>query len=63
MPDFSDERLALADKSDPELLQMLARMFALPNKRTRRPVLVLPLPGASTGTGVSSACSLLADMT
>jgi hypothetical protein len=37
MPDFSDERLALADKIDPELLQMLARM----SRRQQRQVLLL----------------------
>ncbi len=37
MPDFSDERLALADKIDPELLQMLARMSG----RQQRQVLLL----------------------
>jgi hypothetical protein len=37
MPDFSDERLALADKIDPELIQMLARM----SRRQQRQVLLL----------------------
>ena len=37
MPDFSDERLALAEKIDPELLQMLARM----SRRQQRQVLLL----------------------
>lgn len=37
MPDFSDDRLALAEKIDPELLQMLARM----SRRQQRQVLLL----------------------
>ena len=37
MPDFSDDRLALADKIDPELLQMLARM----SRPQQRQVLLL----------------------
>ena len=37
MPDFSDDRLALAEKIDPELLQMLGRM----SRRQQRQVLLL----------------------
>ena len=37
MPDFGDDRLALVDKIDPELLQMLARM----SRRQQRQVLLL----------------------
>ena len=37
MPDFSDDRLVLAEKIDPELLQMLARM----SRRQQRHVLLL----------------------
>ena len=37
MPDFGDDRPALADKIDPELLQMLARM----SRRQQRQVLLL----------------------
>jgi hypothetical protein len=37
MPDLSDERFALTEKIDPELLQMLARM----SRRQQRQVLLL----------------------
>lgn len=37
MPDYTDDRLALADKIDPELLHMLARM----SRRQQRQVLLL----------------------
>jgi hypothetical protein len=37
MPDFNDERPAFAEKIDPELLQMLARM----SRRQQRQVLLL----------------------
>lgn len=37
MPDFGDSRLAMAEKIDPELLQMLARM----SRRQQRQVLLL----------------------
>ena len=37
MPDFREDRLALAEKIDPELLQMLARM----SRRQQRQVLLL----------------------
>ena len=37
MPDYTDDRLALAERIDPELLQMLARM----SRRQQRQVLLL----------------------
>jgi hypothetical protein len=37
MPDFSESRLALAEKIDPELLHMIARM----SRRQQRQVLLL----------------------
>lgn len=37
MPDFGEGRLSLAEKIDPELLQMLARM----SRRQQRQVLLL----------------------
>ena len=37
MPDFTDDRLSLAEKIDPELLQMLARM----SRSQQRQVLLL----------------------
>jgi hypothetical protein len=38
MPDFPDNRAALAEKIDPELLQMLARM---PRRQQRQVLLLL----------------------
>jgi hypothetical protein len=37
MPDFTEDRLSLAEKIDPELLQMLGRM----SRRQQRQVLLL----------------------